>query len=363
MRKLTTEEIIIRFKSIHGNRYDYSLVEYVNALTKIKIICPKHGIFEQRPGNHLSNQNCPKCAINATLTTKEFIKRAKEKHKNLYDYSVVKYINSYTKIKIICSIHGVFEQTPQNHIFGQGCPRCGGTINLTTEEFVKKAIKIHVGKYNYSLVKYINTETKVKIICPKHGVFMQSPEKHIKRSQGCPNCNNSAKLTTAEFIEKAKKVHGDIYDYSKVIYKNSKTEVDIICQTHGLFKQKPDTHLRDKSGCQICRFSHGEKEVNKILKENNTEFITQKKFKNCKNKRPLPFDFYLPEQNICIEFNGIQHYKPISFFGGKKEFEKLKKRDKIKKDFCKKEKINLIIIKYNDNIEVELEDIFRKHYL
>jgi hypothetical protein len=166
---------------------------------------------------------------------------------------LVDYKNTYTKIKIICPVHGIFEQRTSNHLRGQGCKQCGGTKKLTTEEFIKKAKTIHGDKYDYNLVDYKNTYTKVKIICPIHGVFKQKPSDHL-RNNGCPECSGTKKLTTKEFIEKAKAVHGDKYDYSLVKYKNTKTKVKIICPIHNTFEQRPNSHLKG-FGCPECRQS------------------------------------------------------------------------------------------------------------
>lgn len=122
--RISKEEFISRASKIHENKYDYSLVEYEFAHDKVKIICPIHGIFEQSGSLHLQGQGCPKCANNQLLTTEEFIERANRVHNYLYDYSVTKYINNGTKLEIICKKHGSFWQTANDHISGGGCPKC-----------------------------------------------------------------------------------------------------------------------------------------------------------------------------------------------------------------------------------------------
>ena len=155
------------------------------------------------------------------------------------------------------------------------------------------------------------------------------------------------------FVYKSKKIHGDKYDYSLVNYINNKTKVEIICSEHGIFKQRPTDHLNG-CGCPICRESKGEKKIRNFLNEKKIKFLPQYKFNNCKHILQLSFDFYLPEYNICIEYNGIQHYKPIEKFGGKNQFLIQNKCDNIKKEFCLKNNIKLIIIKYDNNILDEL---------
>jgi hypothetical protein len=171
-------------------------------------------------------------------------------------------------------------------------------------------------------------------------------------SNGCPYCSGK-KMNTDLFIKKSKKIHNNFYDYSKVDYKKSLEQVTIFCPIHGSFKQKPNIHLGGH-GCPVCKSSRGEKEIIKLLDENNVEYKYQKIFKKCRHILPLPFDFYLPMYNVCIEYNGIQHYKMIEYFGGEDSFKMRKKRDTIKKDFCKNNKIKFRIITYKNNIEKKI---------
>jgi len=252
-----TKKFIEKARKVHGDKYDYSLVDYINAKTKVKIICKIHGIFEQKPDAHINQkQGCPKCAGVKKLTQKEFIKKAKLIHGNTYNYSLVKYKNSTTKICIICPVHGKFWQSPNKHLKGQGCPKCSGNTKLTIEEFIKRSEEIHGNKYDYSEVEYKNAFTKVKIICPKHGEFEQGPNNHLQ-GQGCPKCSlqrRSDKRKNVNFIKDAKVIHGNKYDYSEVEYKNAFTKVKIICPKHGEFLKSPNNHLSKKQGCPKCSF-------------------------------------------------------------------------------------------------------------
>lgn len=189
-KKLTTEEFIKRAKEIHGDKYDYSLIDYKNSQTKVKIICPIHGIFEQKPANHLDNCGCQKCNKHDSLTVEEFIEKANKVHNNKYDYSLVNYINNKTKIKIICPIHGVFEQFPTHHLQKAGCKKCSKVYKPSTEEFIDMANRIHYNKYDYSKTFYKSAHSKIKIICLKHGEFEQTPSDHLK-GNGCPLCRES----------------------------------------------------------------------------------------------------------------------------------------------------------------------------
>ena len=281
-------------------------------------------------------------------TTKEFIEKAINIHSDKYDYSLVEYINQHTKIKIICKRHNIiFSQKPRKHLDGQGCKLCSGL--RTNEEFIKESINIHGHKYIYDLVEYKNSHKNVIINCPKHGVFKQTPANHLSGS-GCPECCNKKRYTSEEFIEKAIKIHGDKYDYSLVEYINTHKKIKIKCKKHDIiFEQTPKKHLFGQ-GCWKCNESKGETLIHDILTKNDITYIRQHTFENCKNIKLLPFDFYLPEFNMCIEFDGIQHFKPVDFFGGQIGYDKLVINDNLKNDYCLINNITLIRIKYNDKI-------------
>lgn len=246
-KKLTTEEFIQKSKAIHGDKYDYSKVEYIDTHSKVVIICPEHGEFKQRPSNHKTGIGCPKCSGTEQSNTEDFIRKAKEIHGDKYDYSKVNYTYNRGKVIIICSEHGEFIQIPHDHLHGSGCSKCfekkrGESQKLNTEDFIRKAKAVHGNNYDYTKIKYINTHTKVIIICPEHGEFSQTAANHLQ-GQGCVKCSGRYTITTNEFIDKAKSVHGDKYDYSKVDYVDTKIKVIIICPEHGEFKQSPYTHL------------------------------------------------------------------------------------------------------------------------
>jgi hypothetical protein len=247
--KWTTDTIVKEFKKIHGNKYDYSKVKYVGSDEKVTIICPIHGEFEQTPNMHLQGNGCPICGGSIKSTTPEFIKKAKKIHGDKYDYSKVKYINSTTKVTIICKEHGEFEQTPKCHLNGRSCPFCHGR-GKTTKSIIKEFKKVHGNKYDYSKVKYVDWKTKVIIICKEHGEFEQNPNNHLY-GKGCSKCAGVMKSSTPEFIKKAKKVHGNKYDYSKFKYVDWKTKGIIICPIHGKFEQTPNGHLNGR-GCPQC---------------------------------------------------------------------------------------------------------------
>lgn len=293
-RRLDQDELIESFKDVHGDKYDYSDVVYINRRHKIKIKCPEHGIFEQRPLDHRSGNGCVSCAIekNKKLLRKDDIwfEKCRKKFKNKYDYSLVNYISDKIEVKIICPNHGEFEQTPVSH-YKHGCTKCSYDTMIFNNKnnFIKNSNLIHSNKYDYSLIEYVNNKTKVKIICPKHGIF----------------------------------------------------------------EQKPDAHVIGV-GCTFCKESKGEKKIAKLLNLYKVKYVRQHKFDDCKYKRRLPFDFYLNDYNCCIEFDGNQHFRVINFWTGGSDYISTIRNDKIKNNYCKNNNIRLLRIKYTKFNKIEL---------
>lgn len=280
------------------------------------------------------------------MNTEEFIKKAKKVHGDKYDYSKVNYINSNTKVCIICPIHGEFWQRPNNHLNGCGCSKCTKFRNkYTTEEWIEYAKSIHGNKYDYSKVIYKTSKDNVTIICPEHGEFNIRPDNH-NHGEGCPVCryiksSNGIRKNIDEFISQCKKVHGNKYDYSKVEYKNNKTKVCIVCPKHGEFWQTPDNHLSGK-GCPRCSQSKLEESTKEFLIENDIPFEEQKSFEWLRFKSPMRLDFYLPQYNVAIECQGIQHFKPLEHFGGNEAFKYSIEKDKKKASLCAENGIKLM---------------------
>ena len=173
MRKLSTKEFIIRARLIHGNNYDYSKVDYKGSSLPVEIICTLHGSFWQSLESHIRQQaGCGKCNGGIESNAEEFIKKAISLHDDKYNYSLVDYNNGRTQVDIICLIHGIFKQTPHDHLAGNGCMDCCGKAKIDYNEFIAKSNKIHNFKYNYFQESYTNYKTKTKIECPIHGLFI-----------------------------------------------------------------------------------------------------------------------------------------------------------------------------------------------
>lgn len=236
---------------------------------------------------------------------------------------------------------------------------------ITTEEFIQRAKSIHGDKYDYDESVYVGAKIKIKVICKRHGMFVQRPDAHLNGSL-CPICGElnrrqNKRYDNNMFIEKAEEKHGNLYDYSGVDYQHSQSLVKIICRVHGVFKQIPNNHLNGK-GCPKCKTSKGEIAIENCLIKNNIKHKMQYAFNDCKYKQPLPFDFYLPEYNMCIEYDGQQHYESVIHWGGDDKLKYTKENDGIKNDFCVENNIKLIRIPYwdFDNIEVILDDVLTK---
>ena len=359
-------KFIKKAKEIHGDKYDYSKVEYKNSNTKVCIICPEHGEFWQLPYHHLHGCGCSKCrSKKMTLTTEEFIERAKEIHGDKYDYSKTEYVDNKTKICIICPIHGEFWQIPLNHLQNKGCPYCGKTKKYTTKEFIEKVQNIHGNKYDYSKIEYNGSNSIIEVICEKHGSFFINARSFL-RGYGCIMCANEKRtMRVQDFIKKAKEIHGNKYDYSKVVYKNSYTPVCIICPEHGEFWQLPSIHLRG-CGCPICNQSRLENEVKNKLNKENIRYIQQCGYKTYKWLGKQTLDFYLPDYNIAIECQGIQHFKPVEYFGGEEMFKKQRIRDYEKFKLCIQNNIkifyysNIKNVSYFEKIYNDINILFQK---
>ena len=296
------------------------------------------------------------------LTTEEFVQKAKEVHGDKYDYSKSIYTTKKDKLIIICPIHGEFQQSPDGHLRGQGCPKCkaektSNRCRKSIDQFIKDARKVHEDKYDYSKFNYINSTTKGIIICPIHGEFLQSPSNHLA-GKGCPKCgkrkiHEKGLLSLKEVVERAKQIHPE-YDYSKSIYKGIDEDFNFICPIHGEVFLKTRSLLYNSCGCPKCHKSKGEQLIENYLIHLNEKYETQHKVITPISIRSSGYasvDFYLPEHNLFIEYNGIQHYKPVERFGGQLVFEHQQKRDQYIRKYCKENNIKLLEISYdNSNI-------------
>lgn len=308
---------IKKAKDVHNNLYEYPEAEYINNTSKVKIKCLEHGTFLQSPANHIQGKGCPSCkkvklANLKRLSQEDFVSKASEVHNHLYDYSKVVYKSSLTPIIIICKTHGEFSQRPNDHLSGAGCAKCRGGVKLSLEEFITKARLVHGDIYSYrSLSNYTNNTLKLPIECKMHGIFLQSGLSHLN-GNGCPSCSQNkvrSKLshTVEEFIERAKLIHGDKFDYSFVEYKNCETNIKILCRKHGIFHQAPSKHLAGQS-CLDCHkenegFVFSKKTYVKYCKEKHKGLATLYILQCSKNDESF-FKIGITARNITERFRG-----------------------------------------------------------
>lgn len=373
--------MIEKFKQVHGDKYDYSEFQYINARTKCAIICPKHGKFQQLARKHAMGQGCPKCAAEHTndyriLGTEEFIKRATAKHGGTYDYSKSQYVNSTTKVQIICRIHGPFYQNPHSHVKGRGCPKCKTVKDvISRDDIVNQAVSKHNGLYSYGNI----LGNKIEIICKEHGKFISPIRQHllgsgckkchhkrnkhkkdieyyigripyetvsinqdeiilkckkhgefsikssnVKNGASCKQCayerlsqNNS--LGIKEFVDRSSAIHSNKYDYSNVQYINQDKKVCIICPNHGEFYQSPKKHMSGQ-GCKACSISRCQLYLFNSIKDVaditiNDRYVIY----------PYEIDLFLKDFRLGIEVDGIYYH---SFNRPESRYEIFKHRNK-----------------------------------
>lgn len=269
-RIVTQKDILQTFKRAHGDRYDYSKVVYRGVRHKVTIICPVHGEFLQNPVNHGKGVGCSQCNGGVkTWDTESFIKRSKELHGDKYDYSKVEYVNWSTKVRIKCHLHGWFEQIPHSHLIGYGCFKCGALKRSKEQtyswsDFVERAREVHGTAYKYRRTDYTSLRSQIDILCKKHGVFTQRCSDHLN-GNGCTACgiekrSEQRRISLNQYIQQARRVYGHKYTYHKLVVEGDKRKIEFSCQKHGRVKQYATQHLSLRYGCPSCgRESQAEK--------------------------------------------------------------------------------------------------------
>ena len=252
VKKLTTEGFVEKARATHGDRYDYSKVEYTGAFEKVIVGCRLHGDFKTNAGAHTSGNNCPHCSGVPRRTTDEFKAQADEIHKGRYSYEKSKFVNTTTKLTVTCPIHGDFNITPVRHTSGDGCKKCSYDAQKdTTDSFIDKAKVIHNGIYSYSKAVYKGTTEKLIVTCPHHGDFLTAAKDHLQ-GKGCAICGGSAKSNTEAFVASCIARHGEKYSYEKTTYTTAKGRVIVTCHEHGDFTKVANKHQQGQ-GCPSCQ--------------------------------------------------------------------------------------------------------------
>ena len=322
--RLTTESFLKKYEERFGKKYDTSLVIYKDFETKIKLICPKHGVFEKTPHDLMRGEGCPKCGhergfLKNTWTREKFIEMAKKVHGDDYIYDKVEYVKQSVDVIITCPIHGDFKQTPRKHLMGSGCRECAYERNRQTfrtpiESVIDEAKRIHNNKYKYVMdFEYVNNKSLLHAICSIHGDFLQEINAHL-HGQGCPECGKeetTRKLRkNKEFmIKRAIGVHGKKYTYDNFNYVNWHTKGFVTCPIHGDFEVTPLNHITNGSGCPKCshQVSKWEKEVYDFLislgiecEQSNRSILGGKEI-----------DIFMPKYNIGIECDGLRWHNEL----------------------------------------------------
>ena len=287
----TQEEFDKKCFAKHKGKYK-CLDKYQGDRVKLRFVCDKHGIFEQTPSCHMKG-GCDKCRIDSyRMTQEQFDKKRYEVHGDKYK-CLDPYATSYKHLRFECPDHGVFSQAPAMHLSRNGCPKCGREEGdhrrkLSEEEWQLNRSQIHGDKYE-CLDLYVNNHTKLRFVCPEHGIFKMTPNAHIDQSQGCP----------------------------------------------------------------YCKESKGEKKIDLFLKRSGLGYHREFRFMDCKHKLPLPFDFHIPSLNLVVEYDGEQHFRAVNRFGGTAGLKKIQTNDQIKNDYCKTNNIKLVRIPYTHFGEIE----------
>jgi len=383
-KKLTTDIFIERAKNAHGDSHDYSEVDYINSRTKVIIRCKKHNSsFLQKPSTHLMGvSGCTFCykenmALSSAYSDEYYINHIKDLK---LPYDIIN-INGGEKITMSCKKHGNFTAnfTTIRRSKKSRCPNCRKEENTQgtkkdTESFIIRAKEVQGDKCDYSKINYVDHKTDVEIICNTCGkLFKQKPSAHLS-GKGCSNCwtnrNREDKIQNRVSVEEVSKICNIIFnntlDFSRSECVTSNDKMEVFCKKCNSSFTQYKCHLVRGVGCQRCskeeKESKPEKRITKILLDKGIEFNKEHSFDGCVYKKKLRFDFFIPNINTCIEYQGEQHYRPIEIFGGIKAYELQIEKDNVKREYCKNNNIQLIEIAYSDNIEEKLE-CFTKYKL
>lgn len=356
-RRLSNE----KFRELAENKFPgqflYERMDYTGKRNDVVITCKVHGDFKVNAWTFIrSSTGCLLCGSDLAKTT--FLEKSKMAHGDKYRYHHVKYVNTTTKVEVECPKHGLFWTVPWLHYDrGVGCMDCFKERNrLNVDTFIARSEKLHSGKYDYREVEYVSHTTPVKIHCPTHGPFTQEPRVHLSGS-GCSDCSSEqSRSNTEEFIRKGREIHGERYNYDRVVYKTSKEKVEIVCLKHGPFWVKPNGHLASTNGCPRCKESTGETRIRTFLEKSGLEFVQEYRIEPYKYR----YDFYLPGHNLLIEFHGKQHYVPVLIFGGLDYFNQTVENDQRKIEIAKDAGLHLTVIDYHKLKDSRLERLLTK---
>ena len=310
--------------------------EYINSNTYLSFKCKQGHIYKQRVVKHLNGHGCYVCRGGISKVSQTYLQECKDRG---IDLPIEVYKNNSTKIKHKCSAGHIYLQTPGSHLQGQGCPICFGNKKKTPKEYYDECKEREL---DLPIEDYVNAYTKIKHKCSKGHIYPQTPSSHLQ-GQGCPICKGTPKRTPKQYFIECKESK---YDLPIEDYINSHTKIKHKCSKGHIYPQTPCNHLQGY-GCPICNESHGEKFIRNYLDKNNIKYESQKRFHDLKDKTYLSYDFYLPKQNILIEYQGIQHYEECNYFGGDTTFKKQQYHDNLKREYAKNNGYKLLELHYS----------------
>jgi hypothetical protein len=313
------------------------------------------------PDNVLQGKGCPECANecrskNNSMTHEEYVNRLYLENQ---DIEVVgRYINARIPILHKCLIDNYeWMITPDKALRGRDCPKCAGNIKKTHENYI---CEISLINPNIEVIEqYIDAKTPILHKCLIHNIEWKIRPNDTLCGKGCPVCGveksgNSRFKTHIQYVEELKLVNENIIVVEN--YNGANTPILHKCLIDGYEWHATPHNILCGTGCPKCNESKGEKAIRQWLIKHNIEYNSQKRFSDCCDKISLPFDFYLPEYNCCVEYDGIQHFKSIEWFGGRESLDYTQKHDKIKTEYCQNNNIKLLRIPYYKDVEEELNN-------
>lgn len=358
-RKKTQEEYVAEVTRINPN---IDVIEsYINAKTAILHKCKIDGYqWSAYPSNILKGHGCPMCCGNIKKTHEQYIQEVKNINANIEVVDL--YVNAKTPIRHQCKIDNhIWKVAPYVILRGDGCPKCAGNAKKTTQEYITELLNINPNVE--VLGEYINATTPIAHKCKiDQNIWYVAPS-NILKGTGCPLCKNILlssmfKKSHQQYIYELSIINPDVEVIEE--YNGASTPIFHRCKLDNyIWKVTPNNMLIGR-GCPRCQESSGERQIRQWLETHNLEYEYQHSFIGCKDKYLLPFDFYIPSLNICVEYDGVQHFQPIDFAGkgdkwAENNFQLTQYHDKIKNKYCKSNKIRLLRIPYFKNIEEELQ--------
>ncbi|QDV86909.1 hypothetical protein [Planctomycetes bacterium TBK1r] len=348
--KLTTEEFIRRARVVHGDFFDYSEVEYTGAMDHVTIICPVHGRYKQSPNNHYRQQGCPACEKKGRqLQRGDFFRKARAKYGDDYDYPVQEFFGAKTPVKVVCKKHGEFTATAGEHVSWRGCPECLRIKRVVLSDHVAVARECKTPVLGLSAAPHVKD---LLFLCKS--CFSRIDPRY--RSGLCGQCRAGWNITPfSQVVAQARRIHGDTFTYDEETYVSTVKPMAIKCSAHGTFRQTPQDHLKGQ-GCPVCKSPKGERRIANWLAKHGVAFKHQHRIRA--DGRTVVVDFFVPEENAFIEFDGQQHRKPVKRFGGKEAFFRQVERDQWLDRYAEIQGIYLVRLQSLGEIEPTLENSF-----